>query len=113
MVVRTILMAPLPNLAADPVEPATPDVEVVEEVETTERVDSPWRVILFNDEIHTFDDVIMQLVKATGCTTSFAEGKAWEVHTRGKAMVFEGTFEECFRVQGVLREIELVTEIEG
>ena len=71
------------------------------------------RVVLYNDEIHTFDEVILQLIKATGCSTSQAERFAWQVHTEGKAAVFEGTFEECFRVQGVLREIQLVTEIEG
>lgn len=91
----------------------TPDVEVAVEEEIDERTDDPWRVILYNDNVHTFDEVIMQLVKATGCSTAEAEQKAWEVHTRGKAMVYEGTFEECFRVQSVLREIELVTEIEG
>ncbi|MEZ4701387.1 MAG: ATP-dependent Clp protease adaptor ClpS [Rhodothermales bacterium] len=90
-----------------------PDEEVLLEEEVEERFDTPWRVILYNDDIHTFDEVITQLVKATGCTTSQAEAHAWTVHTQGKAAVFEGTFEECFRVQGVLREIQLVTEIEG
>jgi ATP-dependent Clp protease adapter protein ClpS len=90
-----------------------PEVDVAVEEETEERLDSPWRVILYNDEIHTFDEVIVQLIKATGCTTSRAEELAWQVHTNGKAAVFEGTFEECFRVQAVLREIQLVTEIEG
>ncbi len=90
-----------------------PDEEVLVEEVTEERLDTPWRVILYNDDIHTFEEVIMQLVKATGCTESQAEAHAWTVHTQGKAAVFEGTFEECFRVQGVLREIQLVTEIEG
>ncbi len=89
------------------------DVDVMEEEETEERLDTPWRVILYNDDVHTFDEVIMQLIKATGCTVNQAEAYAWTVHTHGKAAVFEGTFEECFRVQGVLREIQLVTEIEG
>lgn len=91
----------------------TPDVEVAVEEEEEERLDEPWRVILYNDEIHTFDEVITQLIKATGCTTGRAEELAWKVHTNGKAAVYEGSFEECFRVQGVLREIQLVTEIEG
>ena len=85
------------------------DVDVLEE----EEVDQPWRVILYNDEIHTFDEVISQLIKATGCSSSEAEKIAWTVHLEGKATAYEGSFEECFRVQGVLREIQLVTEIEG
>ncbi len=87
---------------------------LVEEEETTGTgTDRPWRVILYNDEVHTFDEVIRQLIRATGCAPRQAEGWAWEVHTKGKATVCEGEMEECLRVQGVLREIRLVTEIEG
>lgn len=102
-----------PQKPAPTPTPAAPETDVLVEEETEERLDSPWRVILFNDDIHSFDEVTMQLVKATGCTAAEAEAKAWQVHTQGKAAVYEGTFEECFRVQGVLREIQLVTEIEG
>lgn len=102
---------PLPPAPAR--EKPAPEVDVLVEEETAERLDAPWRVILYNDEVHTFDEVIVQLVKATGCTAARAEELAWRVHTQGKAAVYEGTFEECFRVQGVLREIELVTEIAG
>jgi ATP-dependent Clp protease adaptor protein ClpS len=70
------------------------------------------RVILFNDEIHTFDDVINQLRKATGCTAGAAEAMAFEVHTRGKAMVFEGEMLPCLRVTSILEEIALHTQIE-
>ncbi len=103
----------LPNLVARPTASVAPDEDVLVDDVTEERLDTPWRVILYNDDIHTFEEVTLQLVKATGCTESQAEAHAWTVHTQGKAAVFEGTFEECFRVQGVLREIQLVTEIEG
>ena len=95
-----------------PSAPTTTPVEEVEEA-TEDRTREPWKVILYNDDIHTFDEVIRQVVKATGCTTQHAEGIAWRVHTQGKALAYEGEFEECFRVQGILREIGLVTEIEG
>ena len=99
-------------LATQPASPA-PEVDVDVAEETEERMDHPWRVILYNDDIHSFDEVIHQLIKATGCSSQQAEKHAWTVHTQGKDAVFEGSFEECFRVQGVLREIQLVTEIEG
>lgn len=104
-----------PARAAKPAPAAPPDtdVEVAEEEETEERLDEPWSVILYNDDVHTFDEVIAQLVKATGCSASEAEKHAWTVHTEGKATVYEGPFEKCFEVQGVLREIELITEIKG
>jgi ATP-dependent Clp protease adaptor protein ClpS len=93
--------------------PGAPDVAVEQAEEAEERLDSPWRVILYNDEIHTFDEVIFQLIKATGCSVEQAERHAWTVHSEGKDCVYDGSFEECFRVQGVLREIQLVTQIEG
>lgn len=102
-----------PSAAAPETPSKSPETDVLVEEETEERTDSPWRVILYNDEVHTFDDVITQIIKATGCNTAKAEELAWKVHTNGKAAVYEGSFEECFRVQGVLREIQLVTEIEG
>jgi ATP-dependent Clp protease adapter protein ClpS len=95
------------------VEPAPPEVEELEEEDDGGRTDDPWFVILFNDEVHTFEEVIGQLVKATGCSRGEAEDMAWTVHNEGKATVYEGTFEECFEVQSVLKEIQLVTEIQG
>lgn len=94
-------------------QPTNPAVETAVEEHTDERVALPWRVILFNDEIHTFEEVIFQIVKATGCSFDQAERHAWTVHTEGKDTVYEGDFEACFRVQGVLREIGLITQIEG
>lgn len=89
------------------------DVDVRKKAETGEEIDSPWHLILYNDEEHTFDEVTRQLIKALGCSHSHAESLTWKVHSEGKATVFEGTFEECLRVNGVLQEIELITEIKG
>jgi ATP-dependent Clp protease adaptor protein ClpS len=75
-------------------------------------VQPPARVILFNDEVHTFEEVIGQLIKALGCDTSRAESLTWEVHNAGKAAVFEGPMDECVRVSGVLEEIALHTQIQ-
>jgi len=77
------------------------------------RIDAPWKVVLYNDNIHTFDEVILQLQKATGCSAQRAEKIAFEAHHRGKAVAYSGEFNECFGVMGVLREIQLVVEIEG
>lgn len=93
--------------------PALPGTDVETDVAVEDRVETPWRVVLYDDDIHTFDDVIVQVVKATGCTAERAARHAWTVHTEGKDCVYTGEFFECLRIQGVLREIELVTEIEG
>ena len=87
------------------------DAQTEEVVE--EHISAPWRVILYNDNIHTFDEVIAQLIKATGCTLAKAEEITLKVHNEGKAVAFEGEFEECLMVDSVLKEIQLVTEIKG
>jgi ATP-dependent Clp protease adaptor protein ClpS len=75
-------------------------------------LEPPARVILFNDEVHTFEEVIQQIIKATACDTPRAEALTWEVHHSGKANVFEGAITRCVQVSAVLEEIELLTQIE-
>lgn len=72
----------------------------------------PAKVILYNDEVHTFDEVTVQLVKATGCMATEAEALAFEVNSRGLACVFDGELDECLRVSSILEEIALHTAIE-
>jgi ATP-dependent Clp protease adapter protein ClpS len=75
-------------------------------------IEEPAKVILFNDEVHTFEEVIVQLMKATRCTQARAEALAWEVHTRGRAVVFAGELIRCMEVSHILEEIQLMTQIE-
>jgi ATP-dependent Clp protease adaptor protein ClpS len=75
-------------------------------------IQDPAKVVLFNDDVHTFEEVITQLIKATRCTEAHAEALAWEVHTRGKAVVFTGELPRCMEVSGILEEIQLMTQIE-
>ncbi|MBF0585983.1 ATP-dependent Clp protease adaptor ClpS [Prosthecochloris sp. N3] len=71
-----------------------------------------YRVILFNDDVHTFDEVIVQIIRATGCSRSKAEQHTWEVHTRGRSMVYSGPLPRCLQVSSILEEIDLRTEIQ-
>ena len=98
-----------------PMRPQTtePAPKVAPVVEVEEAVATPWSLILYDDDIHTFDEVIHQLVKALRCDFPTAEEITMKVHNEGKALVFEGSFDECFRINSVLTEIQLVTEIRG
>ena len=92
----------------------TPDRDAVfqPEDDTDVLIQTPAKVILFNDEVHTFEEVIGQIIKATGCDLTKAEALTWEVHNSGKAMVYEGEMRTCVRVSAVLEEIDLATQIE-
>jgi ATP-dependent Clp protease adapter protein ClpS len=73
-------------------------------------LDSPYRVIVYDDDYHTFPQVETQLQKATGCTLEKAEALSHEIDSRGRAVVFGGTQTECERVADILREISLQVE---
>lgn len=75
-------------------------------------IDISAKVILFNDDVHSFDEVIEQLIKAINCSYERAESLAFEVHNKGKACVYDGDLNECLRVSAILEEIALHTQIE-
>lgn len=89
----------------------TKELELLE-VDTTDSTTNAAKVILFNDEYHTFDEVINQIIKAVNCSMDRAEALTWEVHTKGKACVFSGDMDKCLLVSNILEEIALRTRIE-
>ena len=71
-----------------------------------------FTLILFNDSHHSFEEVIEQIIKATGYGTDKAEAITMEVHTKGKAAVLSGELARCLKAQTILEEIFLRTSIE-
>ena len=71
------------------------------------------RVILFNDEVHSMNEVVTQIQKATGYSLEKAEAIMFEAHTTGQAIVYSGSREDCERVAGVLARIALVVCVEA
>ena len=96
----------------EPMSSTNPLTEQEQEQDLDTVLQEPAKVVLFNDEVHTFEEVIGQIIKATGCDLAKAEALTWEVHNSGKAMVYEGEMTKCVQVSGILEEIELMTQIE-
>jgi ATP-dependent Clp protease adapter protein ClpS len=71
----------------------------------------PYKVILFNDDWHSFEEVINQIIKAVQCSYDMARGYAFEAHVKGKAVVYNGELNQCLKVSSVLEEISLHTQI--
>lgn len=86
-----------------------PKIDVL--TEETISVGLVCKVILYNDDWHTFEEVINQLIKAINCSFETARNFTFEVHVKGKALVFNGDMKDCLRVSSVLEEIALNTEI--
>ncbi len=86
--------------------------EIIEPVIDEEvTVNLPYKVILFNDDWHTFDEVINQIIKAVKCGYEEARGYAFEAHVKGKVAVFNGELNQCLKVSSILEEIALHTQI--
>lgn len=76
------------------------------------QVDSPWVVILYNCDCHSYEEVIFQVQKATGCSLEKAVWITQEAHTTGRSIAYSGTLDECERVLGILRSIKLQVEMD-
>lgn len=70
------------------------------------------KTILFNDNVHTFEEVAAQLVRAIHCTYSRGMILANAVHMSGSAVVYMGHFERCEAVAMVLEEIGLTVNVQ-
>jgi ATP-dependent Clp protease adapter protein ClpS len=83
-----------------------------EKTETKEELDNPWQVVLFNDEVHSFDEVILQIQKATGYALEKAFELTMRVHHNGKALIYVGDKETCEKVGTILKQIQLIVQVE-
>lgn len=72
----------------------------------------PWNVVILNDDWHTFDEVILQLIKAIKCSVQKASEIALEAHGAGEAICYTGPKERCEHVASILEEIDLGVRIE-
>jgi ATP-dependent Clp protease adaptor protein ClpS len=68
-------------------------------------------IVLFNDDVNTFDHVIETLVYACEHTPIQAEQCAWIVHYKGKCTVKTGSYEELEPRCSLLLDAGLSAEI--
>lgn len=73
------------NTAANPFES--------EEVELLTAVESSYSLVVWNDEVNTFDHVIETLVDVCGHTEEQAEQCSLIVHYKGKCSVKQGDYD--------------------
>ncbi len=81
------------------------------EIAESESIVGRWMVVLYNDEVHTLDEVITILMLATACDVDEAAIETWEAHNFGKAPVHFATKEECEGAAAVISSIGLKTTV--
>lgn len=99
-------MQQIRNRAQD--APAEPKIDIDLVPIPQEDLDKPYRVIILNDDVTTFEFVIVALVTVFDLTPTRAEEIAWETHIEGEALVavlpLEEAKEKVFRVQYAARQ---------
>jgi ATP-dependent Clp protease adaptor protein ClpS len=78
-------------------------------------LDEPYSLIVWNDEVNTFEWVIETLVEVCGHSTEQAEQCAYIIHFQGKYAVKQGSYDElkpqCDAItdRGIGATIEVLT----
>jgi ATP-dependent Clp protease adaptor protein ClpS len=85
------------------------------ETDTLTLTEEPCRLIVWNDEVNTFEWVIETLIEICHHSQEQAEQCAMIIHTKGKYAVKEGSYEElkpmCDAItdRGIGATVEMVT----
>lgn len=85
--------------------------KIQEDVLTTEEVGTNNEIVLYNDDVNTFDHVIDTLIRVCQHTAEQAEQCAILVHYKGKCTVKTGSFDELKPQCTQLLEAGLSAEI--
>ena len=88
-----------------------PQIEKESELEVLTQVEREHEIILYNDDVNTFDHVINSLVAYCDHTYEQAEQCAYIVHYSGKCGVKSGSYEELEPICLKLLEVQLSAEI--
>jgi ATP-dependent Clp protease adapter protein ClpS len=70
-----------------------------------------WIVTVYDNDYNSIDQVILILLKATGCTLREAEIETWEIHNLGQSVVHHGEEDECQKVADVIAQIGIRVEV--
>lgn len=86
--------------------------KIQEEVDVLEDIANNNEIVLYNDDVNTFDHVIDTLIKVCKHTSEQAEQCAILVHYKGKCTVKTGSYDELKPLCSSLLEAGLSAEIE-
>ncbi len=98
---KTNQMATLPN----------PEIEVIEDFAEEIEALKLWDLVVFNDDINTFDHVIDTLMDVCKHSPEQAEQCTLIIHFKGKCSVKSGDFEELVSMRNEICRREIAAEV--
>ena len=85
--------------------------KIQEEIEIVEKEVNEHYIVLYNDDVNTFDHVIDMLIYACSHTPEQAEQCSLIVHYKGKCTVKTGAYDELKKPCSKLLQADLSAEI--
>ncbi|MBX3119529.1 MAG: ATP-dependent Clp protease adaptor ClpS [Fimbriimonadaceae bacterium] len=70
-----------------------------------------WIVVVYDNSVNTYEEVIHILMLATHCTFDEAAIETWEIDHLGKSVVHHGKEDECNNVASVIARIGIKVEV--
>ncbi|HEX2534222.1 MAG TPA: ATP-dependent Clp protease adaptor ClpS [Chitinophagaceae bacterium] len=83
------------------------------EVDVLTETEPPLQLIVWNDEVNTFEWVIETLVEVCGHSHEQAEQCAYIIHFRGKYAVKQGSYDELKPMCDAITERGIGATVEG
>lgn len=108
------LLSSIQHHQATPTQHNSYNMETLELPEVNEKteVEKGWQIILYNDDVNTFDHVIESLVKYCKHSKMQAEQCAYIVHYNGKTDVKRGSLDDLLPIHEALIGQKLSAVIE-
>jgi len=88
-----------------------PDTEILEKEETDVDEENLRDLIVFNDDVNTFDHVINTLMDICNHTLEQAEQCTLIIHYKGKCAVKNGTFDELVPMRNAICDRGISAEV--
>lgn len=73
--------------------------------------DYGWLVTVFDNDYNTYEEVMMILMAATGCSAQEAYIEAWEIDHLGKSTVHHSNEDDCRMAASIIGEIGIQVEV--
>ena len=91
------------------------DTVTIEETRVDQGIGLGWshQVILFNDDVNSFDFVVKALMAVFGHSSALAERITMEAHTNGRAVAETEGEPEAIRHAAALRKLGLTAAVES
>lgn len=87
------------------------DIDVLDDIDEAIENINLWNLVVFNDDINTFDHVIETLITVCNHTPEQAEQCTLLIHYKGKAVVKSGDFDELAAMRNAICQRHISAEV--